>query len=373
MEVKRDRAFNEQLQEVQHQFLWYKKKSNKRFQKLEELIELAAQKLSILMNIEAKQQEEGFADSFGWKDTVRLDSIKQQPSVIPDSVCQPELRLPEFKEAQISECLQDCEHQLAAFGIGNRTQGWPNLAEEENAYASWEAYTGDPIYDEEPGEGQECWIEKEFILSTLGGGNINSLKPLQCEICRSEKSEEFEEFSNMKDFDRLPYVCEQVRTFIMSKDATKYLDHHQNQDVFCRNSPTVAETSGFGLDKKPSYLDTQTMTIFDPGGYVLDDQSKELHKLKRKGHVVQFIDSADLWGQDIQKPIGEIDKILSKMNQQNVVPMEAGLKVLPYRYQYMVLEQNRTEINKTTEGYEVSRIKVTIYIFDPGGDQYASC
>lgn len=59
MEVESDRAFNELLKEVQQQFFWYKEKSSKKFQKLEELIGLAAQKMTILKEIKAKTQEEG--------------------------------------------------------------------------------------------------------------------------------------------------------------------------------------------------------------------------------------------------------------------------------------------------------------------------
>lgn len=109
-----DKAFNEAVLEVQQQVLLWKERTSHKFQKLEELIELAAQKLSILMNIEAKQQEEGFADSFGWKDKVRLDSIKQQPGVTPDSVCQLELRLPEFEGPEISECFVSTSWQVLA-------------------------------------------------------------------------------------------------------------------------------------------------------------------------------------------------------------------------------------------------------------------
>lgn len=172
-----------------------------------------------------------------------------------------------------------------------------------------------PKYDEYPGEDKEDWHSEEIICRALG----------------------LEEFFQPK--------------------ITKEENYGGAKELECTYDFRITPRKIKSNDKEQD---------------VPDDQSKELHKLKRKVYVVQFEDSADLRDQDIQKSNGEVDRILSKMNQQTVVPMGAGLKVLPFRYQYMVLEQNRPEINKTTEGYEVSRINVTIHIFDPGGDQYTS-
>lgn len=47
MKTGSDRVFNELLQEVQHQFIWYIEESSKKFQKLDELLDLATQKMAI--------------------------------------------------------------------------------------------------------------------------------------------------------------------------------------------------------------------------------------------------------------------------------------------------------------------------------------
>ena len=49
------------------------------------------------------------------------------------------------------------------------------------AHAAWGTYIGEPIYDEEPGEGQDCWLEQEIILAALGG-NLNSPNIVHSEI-----------------------------------------------------------------------------------------------------------------------------------------------------------------------------------------------
>lgn len=53
MELVRDEGdgtFNELLQEVQQQFLWYREKSSKKLVKLEELIDLANQKRAVTIS-----------------------------------------------------------------------------------------------------------------------------------------------------------------------------------------------------------------------------------------------------------------------------------------------------------------------------------
>lgn len=53
MDEANELSFDELLQEVQQQLISYKKSSDKRFQDLEELIGLAAQKVEILKEREA--------------------------------------------------------------------------------------------------------------------------------------------------------------------------------------------------------------------------------------------------------------------------------------------------------------------------------
>ena len=55
MEIGSDRAFNELSQEVQQQFLWYREQSSRKFQELEDLVALAAQKMELLKKREAQK------------------------------------------------------------------------------------------------------------------------------------------------------------------------------------------------------------------------------------------------------------------------------------------------------------------------------
>lgn len=59
MKEENEESYDALLQEVQQKFLCYKKKSTKRFQEWEELIELAAQKMETLKKM--KNREKGKA------------------------------------------------------------------------------------------------------------------------------------------------------------------------------------------------------------------------------------------------------------------------------------------------------------------------
>lgn len=226
---------------------------------------------------------------------------------------------------------------MAGFGIGNRTHGWPNLTEEENAYASWEAYTGKPIYDEEPGEAQECWPEHEFILVALRGDKSKSSDPSQYELCTKEmphhcykqasqfmmttdaqpsstkvtianEGQVHEGFKNeglkiqiLKEF----LVPEEILFFTTVEEANqkakncvdpievaKFVEYkgEETGGVFKEESSVVpinmrkvtgndpckeipTPANSFGLEKKSS-LAKKSMTVFDPGGLVQKDHSK---------------------------------------------------------------------------------------------------
>lgn len=127
------------------------------------------------------------------------------------------------------------------------------------------------------------------------------------------------------------------------------------------------------------------MIIFDPGGYESADAFKMVKEMlgldEKLVEVAIIIPTCDrleqLQDQDIQKVCertDRFDKIISEVNQQYVDSMRTLMTVLPFQYKSMVLEQGRPEIDNSTrsEYHEVSRIKVTIHIFDPGGDQYTS-
>lgn len=121
--------------------------------------------MNILGHMQAEQRGESYVDPFDWKANVKHDRTMQQLGVTSDALHHLEWKLPKVQGVEVSEWLHDGEHKLADFGIGNKPQEWPNFEEEENVHAAWEVYTGDPIYDEEQGEGQEYWPEQEFILA----------------------------------------------------------------------------------------------------------------------------------------------------------------------------------------------------------------
>ena len=151
---------------------------------------------------------------------------------IGDSVHHLELRPPKFEGARVFESSRDWEHLVVVEPI----------------------YNDDPIYDEDPMEGEECWPEFELILGVLGGDNLHSSCLSQSDLCTSERLE-------VQWRDKSDEVFE-------DGDMLKLVDYRgeEKQGVVLEESSIILTSMReIGLEEKSSHLDTQIMTIFDPG------------------------------------------------------------------------------------------------------------
>ena len=302
---------------------------------------------------------------------------------IGDSVHHLELRPPKFEGARVFESSRDWEHLVAVEPI----------------------YNDDPIYDEDPMEGDECWPEYELISGVLGGDNLHSSCLSHSDLCTSERLE-------VQWRDKSDEVFE-------DGDMPKLVDYRgeEKQGVVLEESSIILTSMReIGLEEKSSHLDTQIMTIFDPGGHMQKDHSavdmlfkemimakevnlpevtlsnsvggqlgqwqeglslkilaikqllKEHPELRKRGFVVQFENSAGIQGQDIQKDDDEIDQVFTEINEADELycgSVRAGIMGTSYRYTEQI--QGPGDIMK----FEVSRKNVIIYIYDPGG--FLSC
>lgn len=351
-------AFNDLMHDMHQQLLLYKEKTSRKFKKLEDLIEVAEHKLSLLMSIQAEQRKEGVVNPFNQKANVRQDNNMPQTRVTSESVQYLDLRLPKVEEgAGVLQLIQD-----------------------------WEAvkliYDKEPIYDEEPGEGQECWIEKEFILAALKGGGGN---PKLVDYKGEEQQGTVEEehsiiLTNMKE--------------------------ELTEDVLSTDGQTDANSSY--LDKSSSHLENENMIIFDPGGLVQEDHSKgvnhnskdmirseiqleetvmkdsisnklrhwqdfdflaikqllnETSHLQSEVFIIGMGNSTRF--QNIQKENDGLDHIVSQINEEYLVFMKAGM--MRIHCWYSVVRQGSPGEAMRLEVKEAGRRKYTITIFDPGG------
>lgn len=142
------KAFNEVVLEMQQQFLAHRERTNHKLQKLEHTIELARQKMQRILSIKARRQDRRM--SYHNNSTSKMT---------PESVNHLTLSFSEIEGAGVIKSLLDCEHQL----------------------------DNEPVYDEEPGEGQDCWQEQEFILAAIKGGSPNSPNPINFEASYGDK------------------------------------------------------------------------------------------------------------------------------------------------------------------------------------------
>lgn len=292
----------------------------------------------------------------------------------------------------------------------------------EGAHSNQTNYDVEPIYDEEPREGQVCWIEKEFILAALKEGNSKPSNPLQSALCICERLE-VDDLRNrptkiLEGGDKpklVDYTGEEQQGTVEGENSIILTNMREEliEEVLSRDGQTVAKFSG--LDKSSSHLENKNMIIFDPGGLVQDhskganhnskDMSrsemqleeavmedsigsklwhwqafdfleieqqllKEPSQLQRKVFIIETKISAREESQNVQKESDWFDKIVCEINQQYVDSVRTGMIVLPYKYKSMVLEQGRPEFDNsmTPEYYEGSKKSITMYIFDPGGD-----
>lgn len=156
-----DRAYNALMHEVQHKFLWHREHTSARLQKIEDMLELAVHKLSLIRQVRQESAEEGFINTFGCQKMEKQHSECKSAADNHESLLHPNLRFPKFKEGSV--VLE------TVVGIGNKTKEWPNLTKEGNVdRKELEAYQESPRYDEVPGEDKEDWHYNELICIALG-------------------------------------------------------------------------------------------------------------------------------------------------------------------------------------------------------------
>lgn len=338
MELEKNVESDEFMPEVYQQFLCYQKKVNKRFQEMEGMLGLAAQQLEKLKVRKAKRKNTKFDNP------IVKSKVESSKEVEPEPLHHLKLRFPKFEGAEVFECSQDYEHQLVGCGIGNMAKEWPNLTKEppnrqqkgevfkDLAHAALETYTGKPIYDErpvydEPGEGQDCWPEHEFILAALRGDNSNSPHLLQSGLCTSKSSEEIKTpmrflvpetedqaykivrncASYVKLEKRSTVLVPEVSQFMMTTEAQtpSIKVTVSNQVQVAKGKNQQCETQIL-LDKGSEELrelsnerivhDLKPMLTFDPGGFVQHIHSPCVTKMFKgiKRHEVTHDEAAKL-------------------------------------------------------------------------------
>lgn len=101
----------------------------------------------------------------------------------------------------------------------------------------------------------------------------------------------------------------------------------------------------------------------------IDQLSMEPSQLQRKVFIFE-VRNPLRQGQNILKVSDGFDRIVSEINQQHVDTVGTRMIALPYKYEYVVLEECELEMKKSMspEYHQASKASVTIYIFDPGGD-----
>lgn len=132
---------------------------------------------------------------------------------------------------------------------------------------------------------------------------------------------------------------------VVEEESSKFLGE------LVEDSPTVLHSASMGI-QLDSY---KKVHIFYPGGCAQNDQSTCVFNMfkeraRKQGNLNevsilysvggqpgqwQIVKPAELQGQDVQTCKGETDRIISKMNQQNVDSMEDRRNVILHRYQYM--------------------------------------
>lgn len=166
-----DIAFNELMQEVHQQFLCYKEKSSKRFEKLEELVDLAAQKMSILKEMKAKSREEGFVNPFVWK-TEEHGNLRPSGRTTHQSLQKFKLNVPEFEDEPQDAYAILKDFQKSGPSTTNGAQLEALFNEEEwsdmDSEVSITSEKEKAVYDELLGEDKEDWHSEEIICKALG-------------------------------------------------------------------------------------------------------------------------------------------------------------------------------------------------------------
>lgn len=175
MELKRDeegdRALNELMLEVQHQFSWCKENTSKKFQKLGELIDLAVQKMRILKMMKANKREEGLKNPCGWKFKEEQGNLRPSGRYTHESLQNLRLNFPKFNGADVDDWLKDCEQYSAVFDSEDSKEATLQWYQE---YAR-ELMMGKSLQDEPQNTYALCNDFQIGGLSTKNGARLGAL------------------------------------------------------------------------------------------------------------------------------------------------------------------------------------------------------
>lgn len=332
-----DKAFDEAVLEIQQQVTDYKDRTSQKLQKLEATIEVARKLMLELTKMKAQQLEEGlvhFEPDFG-----KGNMIQKWPILIEEEIVEWKEELPALKKEK---------------GMFRDT-----------SQIALETYVGEPIYDYEPEEGQECWKGQEFILAALIGDNSNSPDILHSEICASEGLEAYlknEPNHALEDGDKpklVGFKGEETHSAIEEEFSIIHTNKREEliEDVPYRDSPTAA--NAFGLEEKSSHLAKKNMIIFDPGGLMQEGHCEGVNKMFKDIICIKEVKLEKV--ALINSVCGQPGQWQGKPNFVVQVEFLDGIQG----------KQGKPGRVLRLEVHEASRKRETITIFDPGG--YPRC
>lgn len=236
--------------------------------------------------------------------------------------------------------------------------------------------------------------ERNTVLVEDGHGLNDSIDVIKeagarkTEICTNESSMEVVEFASKNlNNEMIPIQLEEVSSIIPTSGDTVEA-FHSNGSIKDLPSAQILydmgiRSSNFGKDK---------MFIFDPGGQVqlkevvmkisvggqlrpwegsslnfqeMEQLVKGPSHWQRKVVSTEIGNAARLQSQSTPEVSDQFDSIADEINQQYVYYVGIGMVVIPYMC--TVLEPGNLENTRRLEDHVVSRKRVLITIFDPGG------
>lgn len=148
METRGTIEFTKSVQKLHQQFQYYKDRSNRRLQDLEELIEVTAMNMEILKKEKLQtHRKTKVVNPFASREPTDKHSKEHLHHL--------KLQFPKFNDGVVLG---------SVVGTGSKVNEWPNLTE-ELLYAPQETYAMKPIYDEEPGKSHKFWLHQPYTQS----------------------------------------------------------------------------------------------------------------------------------------------------------------------------------------------------------------
>lgn len=113
-----EKAYNELMLKVQHQFFEIREDTSMKLQKIEELLELAVEKFKVLSENQLGASEEVFVNPFGCKTSPTKHDPQSREEANKEKLPHLKLNFLKFKEGcDAYDWLEDCEQYFQIFGI----------------------------------------------------------------------------------------------------------------------------------------------------------------------------------------------------------------------------------------------------------------